>query len=367
MDALDSVLKIEERLVMKATIAHIPIGGTFELLPLCNMNCDMCFIRLSPEEMKKRGRLRSADEWLDIAKQMKQAGTLFVLLTGGEPFLYPEFIKLYQGLRALGMIVTINTNGTLITKEIAEVLGKDKPRRVNITLYGASNETYAQLCHNPHGFDQMMRGIQLLKEQHIDIKLNGTIVPENQHEIDDFIRISKELDLYMKMDTYMYPSSRERFCEFQEKSRLPAIQAARKSVEIKTKQKSSEEFLAYRQYMLDNCDNADEDRALNCRAGQSAFWIMWNGIMTPCIFMNHIGIDVFENGFDKAWQYIVEKSQKILLPHQCATCSKRNVCQICAASAYCETGSFDKHPQYMCDYIDEILSQLKMEGKYEED
>ena len=83
--------------------------------------------------------------------------------------------------------------------------------------------------------------------------------------------------------------------------------------------------------------------------------------------MNHIGIDVFENGFDKAWQYIVEKSQKILLPHQCATCSKRNVCQICAASAYCETGSFDKHPQYMCDYIDEILSQLKMEGKYEED
>ena len=45
MDALDSVTKIEERIVIKATQANIPLGGTFELTPLCNMNCDMCFIR----------------------------------------------------------------------------------------------------------------------------------------------------------------------------------------------------------------------------------------------------------------------------------------------------------------------------------
>ena len=145
MDAFDGILKIEEKLVTKATIANIPIGGTFELLPLCNMNCDMCFIRLSKSEMNRIGTLKSADEWLRIAKEMKEAGTLFVLLTGGEPFLYPEFIKLYQGLKKLGMIITINTNATLVTEEIAQVLGKDKPRRVNITLYGASNKTYEKL------------------------------------------------------------------------------------------------------------------------------------------------------------------------------------------------------------------------------
>ena len=162
MDALDSILKIEERLVAKATLANIPIGGTFELLPLCNMNCDMCFIRLNKDEMNSIGRLKSADEWLNIARQMKDEGTLFVLITGGEPLLYPEFKKLYKGLKELGMIITINTNGTLITEDIARMFGEDKPRRVNITLYGASNETYNKLCHNPKGFDQTIRGIELL-------------------------------------------------------------------------------------------------------------------------------------------------------------------------------------------------------------
>ena len=107
MDALDHVLKIEEKLVTKATLANIPLGGTFELLPLCNMNCDMCFIRLDKSEMDRIGQLKSADEWLRVAEQMRKAGTLFVLLTGGEPFLYPEFIKLYKGLKKLGMIITI--------------------------------------------------------------------------------------------------------------------------------------------------------------------------------------------------------------------------------------------------------------------
>lgn len=370
MDALDSVLKIEERLVAKASMAHIPIGGTFELSPLCNMNCDMCFIRLNQEEMSHIGRLKTADEWLDIARQMKKAGTLFVLLTGGEPFLYPEFIKLYKGLKDLGMIITINTNGTLVTEEIAEVLGQDKPRRVNITLYGASNETYHNLCHNPQGFDQTIRGIELLLKHHIDIKLNGSIVPENAHEVQQLQDIADHYNLYMKMDTYMYPSSRERLHDFNQNARLTAKKAAHKSIEIKQRQYSREVFKEYRESILEKChqNTPSQETCLNCRAGLSAFWMTWYGSMTPCIFMKHPSIDVFKEGFDQSWQYIVEKTKEIHLPQDCLTCTKREVCQVCGASALCETGSHDKKPEYMCEYIEEIINELKnMEDIYEED
>ena len=91
MDGLVTQSKIEEKIVQKATMNNIPLSGGFELLPLCNMNCDMCFIRLSQEEVNKSGRIRSAEEWLSLAKEMKEAGTLFILLTGGEPLLYKEF------------------------------------------------------------------------------------------------------------------------------------------------------------------------------------------------------------------------------------------------------------------------------------
>lgn len=361
MDALDSVLKIEERLVTKATIANIPIGGTFELLPLCNMNCDMCFIRLSHDEMNNIGRLKTADEWLEIARQMRNAGTLFVLLTGGEPFLYPEFKKLYRGLKELGMIITINTNGTLINEEIAQMLGEDKPRRVNITLYGASNDTYNKLCHNPKGYDQTIRGIELLMKYHVDIKLNGSIVPENQHEVQQLQDIADKYNLYMKMDTYMYPSSRERLREFRHDSRLTAKEAAKKNIEIKKRQMNEDEFIQYTKYMLDSCHKKgiEENCSLNCRAGKSAFWITWYGDMTPCIFMKKPAINVFKESFDKSWKYIVDESKKLQMPSKCLSCNKREVCPVCGASALCENGKYEKEPKYMCEYIEELIKELR--------
>lgn len=360
MDALDSVLKIEERLVAKATLANIPIGGTFELLPLCNMNCEMCFIRLDKKEMESISPLKSANQWLELAKEMKRAGTLFVLLTGGEPFLYPEFKKVYKGLRNLGMIITINSNGTLINEEIAEFLEKDKPRRVNITLYGASNETYNKLCHNPYGFDQTMRGIELLKKHHIDIKLNGTLVPENEHEASKLIEIANKLELPIKIDTYIYPSNRKKIHTFNPSTRLSAVDAAKKSLEIKLKQNGEEEFNHYKHFMLTNCNKeiTSSNDALNCRAGKSSFWITWDGYMTPCVFMDQPSINVFNTGFDASWKQLVEMTQQLHLPKSCMSCQNKDVCQICGACAYCENGNLDDKPEYMCAYTQEILKEL---------
>ena len=52
----------------------IPAFGTFELTPLCNFDCRMCYVRLSPERMRELGRLRTAEEWLHIARQAREAG-----------------------------------------------------------------------------------------------------------------------------------------------------------------------------------------------------------------------------------------------------------------------------------------------------
>lgn len=133
MELIEGATTVERMILARAKRTYTPANGSIELLPLCNMNCDMCYVRLSREEMERQGRLRTAEEWLEIGRQMKDAGVLFLLLTGGEPFLYPEFRRLYLGLRELGMIITINTNGTLIDEELAEFFGKNKPRRVNIT------------------------------------------------------------------------------------------------------------------------------------------------------------------------------------------------------------------------------------------
>lgn len=186
MELMEDGTTIEQQMFAMATEKKVPLYGVLELLPLCNLNCDMCYVRMSREEMEEVGRLRTMEEWTKTAEDMMRAGTLFVLLTGGEPLLYPHFRELYQKLRELGMIITINTNGTLIDEAWADFFAENKPRRINITLYGASNETYERLCHYPGGFDKAVNGIRLLRERNIDVKVNGSLAKAN---VDDRMKI----------------------------------------------------------------------------------------------------------------------------------------------------------------------------------
>ena len=210
MQDLDNLDSMEKMLVHKAYMKRVPINGSLELLPLCNMNCDMCYVRLSKKEMETKGRLRTKDEWISLAQQMKESGTLFLLLTGGEPLLFPKFKELYIELQDMGMILTINSNGTLIDEEWADFFAKHKPRRMNITLYGADDKAYEELCHYKGGFEKTIHAIRLLREKKIDVKINGSITTKNEEDIKNILKLSKELDAAVNLDTYMYPARRER-------------------------------------------------------------------------------------------------------------------------------------------------------------
>ncbi|WP_368351055.1 radical SAM protein, partial [Phocaeicola dorei] len=119
----------------------------------------MCFIRTERSVVERHGGLSPLQQWLDWAEQLQDMGTLFILLTGGEPMLYPHFKELYTRLREMGFILTLNTNGTLIDNEMVRILQTHKPRRINVTLYGDSRETYGRLCHNPQGYTLCMEAL----------------------------------------------------------------------------------------------------------------------------------------------------------------------------------------------------------------
>lgn len=214
MDFFEDMSTPEKLICTRATELKVPVNGVLELTPLCNMNCDMCYVRLSPEELNKQGRLRTVEEWLALAEEMQEVGVMFILLTGGEPLLYPGFKKLYLKLKKMGMILTINTNGTLLDEEWADFFAENIPRRINITLYGPDRETYDKLCHYPDGFDRAIHAIKLLKDRGVSVKINGSLTSANRKDREALVHLADELDTYMKIDTYMYPASRERKMPF---------------------------------------------------------------------------------------------------------------------------------------------------------
>ena len=361
MEPIDYRGSMEQLFCEKATLTHSPINGILELTPLCNMDCDMCFVRLDPGETAQKGGVRSRAEWISLAEEIRQAGTLFVLLTGGEPLLHPDFRSIYVALKKMGMILTINTNGTLIDEDWADFFAEYLPRRINITLYGKDENTYGKLCHYPEGYRRVRKALDLLMERHVDVKINGSITSGNIDDLSDLCSIANNLDTAWKFDTYMYPASRERSAGFNIPSRLSPEQAAAARVRLMQMKeqdhfdKAALDFLAKSSVPAGNAVSS----TVKCRAGRSSYVINWQGKLRPCVMLSEPEADVFKLGFSAAWKEITDVVSGIRLSARCNSCTTRAVCQTCAACAVLETGSFDGIPEYMCRYTKETIRLLE--------
>ena len=354
---------IEKTMLRRASAAQRPITGTLELLPICNMNCDMCYIRLSRTEMEKKGRMRTADEWISMGEEMERAGVLFLLLTGGEPLLFPDFRRLYLSLRERGIILTVNTNGTLIDADWAAFFGENKPRRINITLYGADDRAYEMLCHYPGGFEKTVQGIRLLKERGVDVKINGSVTKSNRNDMEKLYAIGRELGAPVHMDTYMLPGIHERKLPFEAQSRLEPEEAAAAEMEMLRNEMNPEAFRMYVRQMLLQIKKEGNvySEGITCMAGNCSFAVNWQGEMRPCVTLEEPSVPVFETGFESAWQQISEKVKAYRVNEKCRQCRLRPVCKTCVASARLETGEYDGLPEYLCRYAREYIRLLKDE------
>ena len=127
---MDDVMKWSEyaaQLSERGIEACKPTMAVFELTPLCNFNCYMCFIHLTPEQARAQGEALSTEEWLRIARDAKRLGVFCIEVTGGEAVTRPDFPILYEAFIKMGYLITLRSNGYLLRGETLKLLKKYKP------------------------------------------------------------------------------------------------------------------------------------------------------------------------------------------------------------------------------------------------
>ena len=365
--------QIKRFLMNKAAINKIPLNGSFELTPLCNMNCRMCYIRMSEKEMNERGTMLSAQEWIDLGKEAVECGMLFLLLTGGEPFIRKDFRYIYEELTKLGLSITINSNATLIDENIMEWLSKTPPAKINVTLYGKDNETYERLCGLKNGYDRAVRGIELLRAAGIMVNINASFTKYNEADMEYIINFAKERDLSFRATSYMFPPVRSaKNGKTDVEVRFTAEEAAAARARSDKLRMSENRYKLYLQAMHAGKCNAEEDddcmrtedAKMKCMAGKSSFWITWDGRITPCGMMNAPVVNHCRDGksFKGEWEYIVNETGRICMPSECENCSKKFACVVCGALTIAEgDGDSQKKPEYLCRMTEHYIELLEQE------
>ncbi len=346
---------ISRYLHTKAIKNEIPVSGTFELTSRCNFKCEMCYVHEGCEQTDPL----STEDWLKMGEEAKKAGTLFLLLTGGEPLIRKDFTELYLELQKMGFLVALNTNGSLVHNYI-DLFKNSPPSRVNISLYGTDDDTYESLC-KVRMYKQVVENIKLLKSLGVMVKLNAVFTRENKHQIKAIVDTANEIGVPVNTTAYAYPQVRLNDNYGENRGRMSAREAAQCTLECELYRFKDEAFLPRAQTILAPCNGKAD--GVQCRAGRAAYWITSDGVMQACGMLPEVKADTKELGFMGAWQSVLEQTRQIHSPKECLTCKYANLCKSCVAMCFAETGLFDKKPEYVCEMAKTIYDLTKEKVK----
>lgn len=340
-------LRLKTELSLWARLQKFPLFATFELTPLCNLRCPMCYVRLDKKGMEKQGRYMSAKEWLEIARQARDMGLLFVTLTGGEPFLHPEFWEIYHGMTSLGLLVAVYSNGLLIDETVIKHFKEDPPHNIKLSLYGASNETYETMCGVKDGFTRVSRAIDLLKEAGLNFYCTSTAVRENVHDLEAMYRFA-----YEKGVRFFHTSA----------VALSARGALSDPLSSRTTAREEGWNLKTLETQKHPCDLTP---FAYCGAYGINYFMTWHWHLSYCAFAPKPYAQVGDPvDLASAWEKLLEQTDKIRVPEECVSCEHGEFCKRCPGLLASESGDPEKICETFCEtarILHSMYDQMKAE------
>src|SRR5438105_84613 len=190
----------------KFTNQRVPIDATLEITRRCPLECQHCYNNLSMGDLAARDRELTKEEYFKLLADLADMDVIWLLFTGGEIFARKDFLEIYAFAKQKGFLITLFTNGILINEKIADYLREFPPFAIEITLYGRTKETYEALTQIPGSYDRCLRGIHLLLDRGLPLKLKTVGTRVNAHEVVAMKEFAEqELGVEFKFDSLINP------------------------------------------------------------------------------------------------------------------------------------------------------------------
>jgi MoaA/NifB/PqqE/SkfB family radical SAM enzyme len=320
---------------------RIPISATLELTSRCNLRCQHCYLGDQDEQHARREQERSTEAVKASLQEWADAGCLNLLMTGGDPMMRDDFPETYRFACELGLLVTVFCDGILVDQNIIDLFKEFPPRKVEISIYGATAETYEIVTQVPRSHAEAWEGIDLLCENGIRVGLKTVLLTLNEQELDAMEAQAKERGLPFRYDAAVFPC-------------LPG--GSNEPVDLRVSpEKVVEHDLSsperQRQW-IDKMEQTDalpmNNRLYPCGAGATGFYSDPFGNLSPCLMTTHYRVEPDDRSFQEVWTQQLGLIQKKERSGKASFLSgeMRGACVHCPAMNRLETGDEEIDSDY---------------------
>lgn len=329
--------KLGRFLESQARERGIPLHGIFELTPLCNLDCRMCYIHLN-ESYFDPNQLLSANIWQIIMEQAYLAGMRKATLTGGECLTYTGFEQVFLFLKKLGVDVGILSNGVLIDSKRLDFFKSHRPEYIKISLYGSNEETYEKVTGDKW-FGKVYNNLLAIRDS--GLKVQVSITP-SRFMLDDMrplVELVHSLNIPYEINCRLISPRENTGRETEDLTIDQYLDLYRIRAEL------NQQNLA----PIDYEELPDEKRegaaryGLRCGAGRSSFAVNYEGRMMACVALDEKSVSILDVGFEEAWTQIKRYAENYPIPCECVGCVYEQICIHCqgqhknAPSGHCDT------------------------------
>jgi len=326
---------------------RVPQQVSIEVTRRCPLECLHCYNNLPMGDMEAKRRELSKEEHFRVLDELADMGCFWVLYTGGEIFARKDFLEIYTYAKKKGFLITLFTNGTLINETIADYLAEWPPFAIEITLYGRTRETYEALTAIPGSYDRCLRGIKLLKERRLPLKLKTVATSVNKHEVTAMRRFAEdELGVEFKMDGQINPRI--------DCSQSPlAVRLTPEDV-VALDMSAPKGVVEYRRLAKHDLENPPSlsqiDTVYFCGGGMNGFAINAYGEMGICVISQQETFGVRDVGVRAVWEgaLLQLRSRKRTRMTKCVQCRIQSLCGMCPANGEMENGDRESPVDFYC-------------------
>lgn len=343
-----SYAQFSQSLHERQTGKRTPLQVAIEITRRCPLECQHCYNNLPMGDLQARNSELTKEEHFKLLDDLAELGCLWVLFTGGEIFARKDFLEIYTHAKRKGFLITLFTNGILVNEKIADYLREWPPFQIEITLYGRTRETYEALTQIPSSYERCMRGIRLLRNRNLPLKLKTVPTTINKHEVLSMKSFAEEeLGVEFKFDSMVNPRI--------DCSQSPlAVRLSPEDVVALDlhSPKMATEYRIRAEHEIQNPPALQQSPTLyGCGGGVNSFAVDPQGRMSICVLSHQESYDVRSGSLREGWEYFLkavrERKRKTL--SKCVNCRLHSLCSMCPANGELENGDPESPVEFLCE------------------